>query len=344
MAIDITADDEELIERWDDYVDRSPNGTLFHTHDFLEVLARHSDTGLHLLGGYKGQEPVGIFPVFHDRLGPVDTVFSPPRKVGMFQLGPALLNAGSPKQRRREKRCRRFVEGCLDWIDDEIDPSYSHFRTYHEYDDVRPFKWEGFDLSPRFNYVVDLDASEEDLLMEFSSDARSNIRRMRDQDCTVEEGGPEGVRAVISQVTDRFGEQNKASPVDVAYVIDLYESLPAGQVRSYVCTVEGEFATGMVTLEGEDSVYRWQGGVRPAVDLPVNEYLDWRIIQDARDRGKTRYNLVGANTKRLTEYKSKFNPRVVEYYTVVGGARWAVIAADAYEDVPGMRSVLSKVS
>lgn len=52
------------LDRWDDLVRSSRQGTFFHRRSPLRVLADHSDTTLHPLVGYKGQEPVGVFPVF----------------------------------------------------------------------------------------------------------------------------------------------------------------------------------------------------------------------------------------------------------------------------------------
>lgn len=344
MSIEIIADDDELVSRWDEYVSRSPQGTVFHSLDFLRVIARHSDTSFHLLGGFKGQEPVGVFPIFHRSIGPFEIVFSPPPNVGMFQLGPALLNTDSLKQRRREKRTRRFLDGCIDWIATELDPFYFHLRMHHAFDALRPFQWRGFELTPLFTYVVDLDVDEEDHLMRFSSDARANIREMREHDCIVEERGADGIHQVMSHLHDRYDEQRRSFPLSAEYVIDLYETLPTGTVRSYVCTVDGEFATGMITLEGETTIYRWQGGVRPTVEFPANDYLDWRIMRMARDRGKQRYDLVGANTERLTEYKAKFNPTVVDYSMAVGGACWAQLAADLYQRVPHLQAIVDKNS
>ena len=302
----------------------TPYPTPFHQPAFLKVLERHSGTDLHLLVGRDEFGPFGLFPVFECPVGPIDTVFSPPPGMGMYQLGPMLFedSAFDPSldRIRYETRNRQFVDACLGWLSEEVDPSYLHVRTSPRFGDPRPFRWNGFRLHSRFTYSVDLDRPTDELLMAFSSDARRNVEECEGT-CTVRIGGIEAIEWILAQVQERYAVQGKSFSVDPAFVTDLYATLPNGQVRPYVCEVDGERRGGMVAFEFADTVYRWQGGVKPDTELPVNDFLDWRIMQDARGRGLERYDLVGANTARLCEYKAKFDPELVHYCAVIGGTR-----------------------
>ena len=300
---------------WDDYVERSEQGTAFHREAFLDVVADHADATLHRLVGFKGQEPVGVFPVFELTKGFTTAVFSPPPDLGLSQMGPALLNLDKLKQRKRETRTRRFLEGCLSWIDERLDPSFVHVRSHYRYEDYRPFAWNGFDITPRYTYVLDLEPGPDALMDGFSSDARRNVRRADETDVVITERGRDAIGEIVSHLQDRHDAQDVHYPVDPGFVADLDRALPEGQVRTYVASVDGDYVGGMVTLEDETTVFRWQGGARPKGDasLPVNDLLDWRIITDAVDRGRTRYDFVGANTPHLCEYKSKFGPDLVSY-------------------------------
>ena len=62
MAIEITPLHDPI--EWNDLVDRSSQATPFHRAECLDVLAAHADATLHPYAGFKGQEPVGIFPIF----------------------------------------------------------------------------------------------------------------------------------------------------------------------------------------------------------------------------------------------------------------------------------------
>lgn len=328
--VDVRIADEEDMQRWDDLVERSPQGTPFHRRAALDVLAEHSGMTLHSLVGYKGQEPVGLFPVYERSRGPVTAVFSPPPDLKISYGGPILVNFGKLKRRKAEKRHQAFVDGCVELVDAELSPSYVHVRTTTRYSDVRAFTWNGFDVNPGYTYVVDLTPGTDELLGEFSSDARRNVRNGHEADCEIEERDTPAIEQIIEQVRARHDEQNESYGVTPGFVTDLWRALPEGTVRPYACTVDGAFVGGMVTLEDNDTVYRWQGGAKTDADLPVNDLVDWRIMRDAVDRGLTRYDLVGANKRRISAYKAKFAPHLETYQEMERSTRPMRVATGLY--------------
>ena len=318
------------LDRWDGLVRAAPGGTFFHRRAALRVLADHSETTLHPLVGYKGEEPVGIFPVFVYSKAGVTAVFSPPPSLRVPYLGAALCNAEGLKQRRAEKRHRRFVGAALDWVDDVIDPRYIHVRSDPSQPDPRPFLWNGFDATPRHTYRVDLSLGEETLLERFSSDARRNVGDIPDG-VTIRTGGRDDVAAIFGQVRERYAEQGERFGVPDSFATDLYDRLEDGTVRPYVCTMDGEFVGGILALRDGTTVYGWQGGVKTDAGVPLNDLLDWRIMRAAIDDGRTAYDLVGANTPRLCDYKSKFAPEVCTYYSLERAGPTTRIAVETYQ-------------
>lgn len=333
MGVDVVEADESALAAWDDLVDRSPHGTVFHQLDALRLLAARSGTTLHPLVGYAGQEPVGLFPVFAKRVGPVATAFSPPPDLRIPYLGPALANVAKLKRRKRDRRHREFVTGCLEWLEREVGPRYVHLRTAVGYDDLRPFLDRGCDVTPEYTYVVDLAPGREDVVAAFSSDARSNVRDAADRAHRVDEGGPDAIRQIIEQVERRYASQDLSFRLDAGFVAELYDRLPDGQVRPYRVTVDGEFVGGLLALEHADTVYRWQGGVRTGLDLDlaVNDVLDWHVMERAMERGSTAYDLVGANTAGINQYKAKFGPDLRPYYRVERGSGVVTRLAHLYK-------------
>lgn len=320
---------------WNDYVERAAGGTVFHTRQCLATVADHLDATVHRLVGYKGREPVGVFPLFETHKGPATMAFSPPPSVGFSQMGPAMCNVAKLKPRRAEKRTRRFLDGCFEWMDRVVDPGYVHVRTHTGIRDPRPFVWNDFDLTPRWTYVLDLTPGADRVIEGFSGDARRNVRGTDDDAYRIVEGDGGRIPAIVDHLNRRHEEQGLTFPVTTGLVEALDRRLPDGAVRTYVCEVDGEYASGMVCLEDERTVYRWQGGARPMgdVDVPVNDLLDWRIITDAIDRGRERYDLVGANTRGVCDYKSKFAPDLVPYHAGERGTRTTSAIARLYKQL-----------
>jgi len=344
MSIDIREATDGDLENWNSYVEQSPHGDLFHCREALQIQADHMGCQLHSLVGFKGQEPVGILPIFEIKKGPFTTAFSPPPDLRIPYQGPALLNMEKLKQRKAERRHQSFLDQCFDWVETNLNPSYTHIRLHGEYPDLRPMKWRGFETSMNYTYLVDLSPSDEDLLLSFSSDARSNIRDGREADnVSIEIGDQTAVRHILEQVRNRYESQNIAFHPSNEFLTDLYNSLPDGAIRPYVCRVDGEFVGGILAYEFGDTIYRWHGGVRidVDVDIAVNDLLDWHVMEDAKSRGLSTYDLVGAQNQRINTYKAKFNPDLQEYYMLEKGSAVMNTAAHLYNR---LRSTAGKLN
>lgn len=329
--VEVSIADRDDLEKWNSYVDRSPQGNTFHYDESLRTIADHSGTELHRLIGYKGQEVVGLFPIFERNVMSQSAAFSPPPNLLIPYLGPALCNIEKLKQRKAERRHGRFVRGCFELVFEKLNPRYVSLRTDGRYTDLRPIKWTGFDVTPEYTYTVDLTIGAEDLLSNFSSDARSNIRGGADVSYTVEEGETEAIRRIITQIIERHEAQDLFYGVTPAFVTELYRALPEGRLRPYTIAVDGEFVGGMVTLEDEDTIYRWQGGAKHDADVPANDLLDWEIITDAIDRGLETYDLVGASNPRLNGYKAKFSPDLRSFHSAERANPAMKLAAKVYK-------------
>lgn len=315
MSIEITKFESEEFDRWNDLVDRSPDTNVFHRSKALTLQADHAGATLYPLVGFKGQEPVGLWPLFELTKGPFSAVFSPSPPLWVHRLGPTMLNMSKLKQRKVDRRTRRFVDGCFEWVADHCDPQYVRITSELGFQDARPFKWNDADVSPAYTYVVDLTPDKEDLLMSFSSDARNNVNKT-DDTYTIKEGSVDDVDRIIEQVRARYREQGKGFNFPIEFGRELVTELPDGFVRPYCCYVEGEYVGGILTYEDDDRIHRWHGGVKTDIDLPVNDLLDWYIMTDAMERGINEYDLVGADDRRITSYKAKFSPSLRPFYNI----------------------------
>jgi hypothetical protein len=330
MTVDIRpiSDDDE---RYDDIVTDSPHGTPFHRAAALDVFAEHADADLHRLVGFKGEEPVGVFPVFEVRKGPATLAVSPPPDLKVPYLGPAMVNTGKLKRRKRDRRHRRFVDAALDWVDEALSPSLVNLRTPVGYDDVRPFQWRDYDVTPRYTYVVDLDTTPEDLLARFSADLRKRVRDDYDASYEVTEAGTDAIEPIVELTRERHREQGESFPLTASFVADLADALPAGAIRPYVCRVDGEVAGGLVDVESDACAGAWLLTGKTDAPVPVNDLLEWRVCVDGIERGLDALDLMGANHERIYPYKAKFAPDLVPYYALQTGSVGVNTVAKVYD-------------
>jgi len=336
MSIDISRlDPVEDADTWNRDVERATRAHPFYRAEALSLQADDTDTTPHLLAGHKGQETVGLFPVFEYRKGPLTAAFSPAPYSWVSYLGPVLCNVERLKQRKADRRTNDFIEAALEWLEAELAPKYTKFDAV-TIDDIRPFIWQGYQAEPEHTYVVDLEGTPEELLGRFSSDARRNIRKAADFDgeYTVTEGGVDDIDRIIDQVRARYASQDRSFQLSTDFVRSLYERLPEGAIRPYVCRVDGDFQGGILVAESDTTRYRWQGGVKVDrdLDLAVNDLLDWQVMRDGLEAGLEQYDLVGAGVPSINRYKAKFNPRLETHYTVTSGAFGLDLVIDRYRN------------
>lgn len=310
---------------------------VFHTREALEVVARHVPGELFLLAGYKGDRPVGLFPLVVEERSVGRAVLSPPPSMGIPRLGPLLMPA-SPKRRKQERLNRKFTREVLSRFDVDRRATLLRVICSPTYGDPRPFTWDGLDVGPSFTYTLDTEGrTTDELLSSFSKSLRREIRDAREVDLAIEVEGPEAARAIHEQTRARYEEQGESYGLDWEYVGDLTEALAeTDRCRTYVARApDGEFVSGITVLYSNDAGYFWQGGARGTdEDVSVNSLLHWRIVEDVVEdpprESVTQYDLMGANTERLCQYKSKFGADLDPYYVVESGGAEMALAKRAY--------------
>jgi hypothetical protein len=326
---------------------------VFHTAPALSVLAEHAAGDLYLLGGFNGDRPVALVPLFVRR-GPAGTamISSPPPGFNIPHLGPIAMPQ-SPKRRKREKQNGEFTEKVVEAID--ADDSRTLFRTVcaPTYGDPRPFRWAGFDVDAAFTYRLAVGDAPDDLLTSFSKSLRREIRDGDESDIVVSQGDIEAAEAVYWHTAARYAEQNEEIGSSWEYVRDLLEALDAeGRYRVYTAeTDDGRFLGGIIVLYSNDCAYYWLGGARAVHDgVSVSSLLHWHIVRDVAEAGTgegeneddapldsvDRYDLVGANTERLCRYKAKFGADLCHYYTIESAGPQMTLAKTAYERLSAM--------
>lgn len=311
---------------------------VFHTAEALEILDTHTTSELRLYAAHKGDQVVGLLPVFVERNPLGRAILSPPPSVGISRLGPIVMT-NSPKQRKREQVNQQFIDLVLEELTVTSSRSLLRIECPLSYSDPRPFRWANLDVSIRFTYVLDLgDTTLEDVMAGFSRDLRKEIRSADDLDITVDLEGLETAMRIYDDVDARYGEHGDTFPLTRELYGDLVEAIE-DRCRVYVARDgDGNYLGGVTVLYSNDHALFWQGGVAATYKgSSVNSVLHWRIIQDIMEdpalESVTGYDLFGANTPRLCKYKSKFGADLVPNYTVESTGMGMAMAKRAYQMV-----------
>ncbi|MGM0389231.1 MAG: GNAT family N-acetyltransferase, partial [Natrinema limicola] len=183
----------------------------------------------------------------------------------------------------------------------------------------------------------------ENVLQRFSKSLRREMRKRDDIDLSIETEGIDAAMRIYEDVVAQYREYDDPAPLSRSFLQNLLSSLDDDCWRVYVArTPDGDYKSGVITLYSPDLAYFWQGGVSASYDgISVNSLLHRTIIEDIctdpQLESVTGYDLVGANTERLCEYKAKFNSDLRQYYVVESAGLEMSLAKSAYQTLASIK-------
>jgi hypothetical protein len=307
----------ELLEdkkRWDQFVETSPQGLLFHKWDFLKTVERHSKYRFLPYGVFSGDELVCIFPFFIGRDHGLTVLDSPPPHAQIPYLGPAFDPGG---QARRASTKEKIFAQVTDELCKEIDtiaPNYVSITTVPNFIDVRPFLWKKYREHLRFTYSVDLEKPLDEIWASFTRRCRQKIKQLSAHSPEIQQTND--VSPMLDLWRARFSERGVQVPLlSDSYLQELVAAFPK-DVTVHNLIIDGKLATAEACCVMQKQRYAiWIGGTSARRDLGANEYLDWEVIQRAKSEGFKKLDL-GVWDVGFSPYKAKFDPIVEPFCTL----------------------------
>jgi hypothetical protein len=301
---------QEKAQLWDELVDSSIGGTLYHTWDWLKIVEKHSGYKLYPLVFYDKDDdkPFGLFPLFHKKMFGVSMVFSPPPGTAIT-LGPVLIDKGY-RQHRFELANLAFQKNIDEFINN-LKADYIFISTSPGLSDMRSFQWAGYEVTPVYTYKIVLTQPTEEIRANFSQTLRNSInRRVKSGLIYEERNDSDSIKFIYDKTFERYSEQGLSFPVSRDYIIDLFTSYRFKGIKSYVIIENGDIVGGGIYILYKGVFSEWFGAFRSTCG-EANELLRWSCICRAKQENYQWFELIGANTPNLCSSKAKFNPDLV---------------------------------
>lgn len=318
MTVELQLAQIDDAAKWDAINAKSVHGTLFHTWNWLKITEKHTGMTLYPLIGIKGSTPVGIFPLFFQKKGPLRMVFSPPPHAALFYLGPVMLGFDKSQQDKKELLYSDFQNSVDTFIRNDLRAQYISISLSPALQDPRPFKWSGYSISMNYDYVTDLSIGPDQLLATLDKNGRQNLNRARKKGITVELGGKTEFGAILDLMEIRYIQQGKHLTASRDYYLDIYDAFKEN-IKIFVAKVNGEIISGSIEIQYRDTHYSWIGNPKPKypVSPSPNDLLIWESVRHAYEQGFRYYvTMSAASDERLySYYASKFDPELSVYFT-----------------------------
>ena len=303
---------------WDDLLINSTNGSIYHSSAWLRIMERYHGSKLMLFAGKKGEEYIGLFPIFFKKMFMINTLFSPPPSLAVSHLGPIFLDNTS-KQSEKEKIMIQFIDSILDYLGSKMNirSFYSQFHSSHNINDMRPFIWRGFDVRPLYTYNINLNRGLDSIKKDFSQSERRYLNKIiKDEDASLENGNEEDMVKINNMVRTRYADQGISYSVPDDYLLELFKHLP-DDIFVTKLLYNGNLISGMIYIKSGNTLSFWIGGTPPEKKISgANTLLHWWGIQKAIELELNYYEVMGANTEHLSKYKSKLNPELSMYFSI----------------------------
>jgi hypothetical protein len=336
MTIEIRIANSEDAKEWDTIISKSPHGTLFHQWNWLKVTEKHTQTTLYPLIGIKGSTPIGIFPLFFQKEGPIRMVFSPPPHAALFYLGPVMAGYEALKQEKREINYIGFQNLVENFIINELKAQYVSISLPPGLQDPRPFSWSGYSFEPQYDYKIDLSIGLDLLLQTLDKRGRQNLNHAIKKGILVVTGGKKEYEKILNLMEIRYAQQGKNVTISRDYFLDLYD-LYKDYLKIFVAKVDGEIITGSIDFQYRDTHYSWIGNPKPKrrISPSPNDLLIWESIRYAYNQGIRYYvTMNAAGDKRLhSYYASKFNPELTAHFSMKKHSYLAGILEKGYTGI-----------
>ena len=304
MAVELLDDKK----RWDQFVETSPEGLLFHKWNFLKAVERNSKYRFVPYCVYSGEELRCVFPFFiwRDRFGLTNMGSPPPIDTQLWYLGPAFdPSVQALKAITKEKIFEQVTDELCREID-KIAPNFVGFVTVPNFLDVRSFIWKDFTAHIGFTYAIDLERPLDEIWASFSRRCRQEIKYVHGHSPEIQQ--TDDVRPLLDIWRPRFSELGIEVPLlSDSYLKELVKTFPQ-EITVYNLSVDGSLATATACCAMQKERYcYWIGNVNARKDLSVTDYLVWEVIQRAKSAGFKKLDL-GEVDAPLSRYKSKFDP------------------------------------
>jgi hypothetical protein len=305
---------------WDRFIEESPNATLFHKWDFLKIVEKYTGYRMFPYGVYKEEELVSVIPLFYKKKKGLKFVYSPPQTTLSYipYMGFALCRAYDDLKQREKETALSYILRETGKALRSLSPNYISLAVGLGDMDIRPYIWHGYEALLQYTYTIDLDKPLKTLWEDCGKKCRKEISSASKLDPSIERAyDSEALFNVMrGRLTNVHGGDTFFHQQSPDYLKAMLTAFPQN-IKMYFMYSGGLLIGAKVDYGYKDRYMSWMGDVVANDDVSANEYFHWELIKKAKEAGYKKYEILGADEKRLNRFKTKFNPSPEPYFYVI---------------------------
>ncbi|MBI4283420.1 MAG: GNAT family N-acetyltransferase [Chloroflexi bacterium] len=294
---------------WDKLVDSSPQGTIFSSSTWLELMAETQEREARVYGCYSGQNLVGGCITLVTQKGPFKKGWVPPLT---SYFGVVIQPHESPRISKQESLEGKIMRSLIERLQADFDSI--KLSNHSSLIDIRPFLWARWRAETRYTFTADV-RDIEAMWRGVDQEARYEINKARKNGVGVCHS--DDIRQFSRLVELTFLRQGKAPEPSERLLLHLFDRLSRrGLCRLYLAGETQESANaGALVVWDSKRAYYLMAASDPAIRNGSPSLLLWTILEEM-SQNFAEVDLVGANTPSIAKFKKDFASRLVPYYVV----------------------------
>jgi len=312
--------DNELIAQWDELVFFLPGGTLFHTLEWLDFLGKNQGLDIQHIGIFLNEKIVGILPLCINHLFFMNVAGSPYIVEDTYYMGPAIEAAHIPE--------------LLPAIDRYMKDKKIHYlRMMSNQHLGMESTIDGYDFIDKHTHILDITESYEKLWQGLEDRCRDHIRRAKKSGIVVQiETNRDYIDSYYSLIEHVYHSQEMPCPNRKNFYRDMWDRFGGENALFLSARYKGELIAGVIIIVDRTCAYYLNGASKHDFrSLAPNNLLLWEACRITKERGIEKFDFVGSDIPRLTEFKKSFGGELITHSLVEkAGSQWVRFLREKY--------------
>jgi len=295
-------------EEWNNVVEQTDNGTIYHTWEWKQVIEQGLGDKAYYIIAERNNDLVGVFPLFSRaslKYSKVPAFFkntfqvlwSPHIQVWGYG-GPCILGNDEEVFKKLFEYADNFIKKNKKIISLRVFPYKNRFETFYQKNNFTSISWQT-------SYLY-LSKSVDELWTNLNKKHRNAVRKGRKEGLKVVEGKTESEikefyecvwSDLVRYITNKTKHQLIYSPkfLPYEYFKTIWDILvPKKMAKFYFVYYNDKIISGLVIFCYNDmAIYEHGASIREYLKLRPNNLLLWIAIEDAKKNGYKIFDLAG---------------------------------------------------
>jgi len=313
MCIHVRELQRDEYDLWDDLVSESPQGTIFHSIQWLRTTSESLHIPFVLIGAFDDDQLVGGCCFFQQK-----RLHFFKQAMTNAQLTPysgfLIRGCCSPEIRGEDTLYKTILTALSERIS-TMNCVHVCIVNNPSLMDIRPLTWDGWKTSVYYTYILPLDG-EMDVFS--SRNMRRSIFKAHEEEISIQKIHNPTIMWELQVKT--FKKQNTDVPFKKEQLFNLMDMVQKnGTGEMWLATTRDNIPiAGEFILRDTQGAYRWVAAADPdLLRTGATSLLLYEIISSLKSIGVPRFFMMAANTPQLSAFASNFNPVLTPYYEVM---------------------------